>query len=120
MRKYTQECHDLGIAFVYDPSQQLARIDGPTFGEVHGQRTTLTVNEYEYEMVRQKSGLDDAGLLALVDVIVVTLGTAAPRSSARASICSSPPPTPAASPKPTGVGDTWAGLLTSAMASPGM
>ena len=31
----------------------------------------LTVNEYEYEMARQKSGLDEAGMLALVETCLL-------------------------------------------------
>jgi len=113
MRKYAQECRELGIAFVYDPSQQLARIDGPTLVESMAGARALTVNEYEYEMVRQKSGLDDAGLLALVDVIVVTLGARGSKVIGQGFDLFIPAAAASRVAEPTGVGDAYrAGLLT--------
>ncbi|HSN77715.1 MAG TPA: carbohydrate kinase family protein [Anaerolineae bacterium] len=113
MRKYAQECRDLGIPFVYDPSQQLARMDGPVLLESMAGARVLTVNEYEYEMVRQKSGLDEAGLLALVDSIVVTLGAQGSKVINRGFEMLIPAASTAHVVEPTGVGDAYrAGLLT--------
>lgn len=113
MRKYAQECRELGIPFIYDPSQQLARIDGPTLIESMAGARVLTVNEYEYELVRQKSGLDEAGLLALVDAIVVTLGAKGSKVINRGFEMYIPAASTAHVVEPTGVGDAYrAGLLT--------
>ena len=112
MRQYAQECRELGVPFVYDPSQHLARMtDGELLQSMQGARV-LTVNEYEFEMVRRKSGLDVAGMLALVDTIVITRGATGstvigptfrldvPAARARRIV------------EPTGVGDAYrAGLM---------
>ena len=113
MRKYAQECRELGIPFVYDPSQQLARMDGPVLLESMAGARVLTVNEYEYEMVRQKSGLDETGLLALVESIVVTLGAQGSKVINRGFEMFIPAVSTAHVVEPTGVGDAYrAGLLT--------
>lgn len=113
MRKYAQECRDLGLPFVYDPSQQLARLDGPVLVESMAGARALTVNEYEYEMVRQKSGLDETGLLALVDAIVVTLGARGSRVIGQGFELVIPAAGANHVAEPTGVGDAYrAGLLT--------
>jgi adenosine kinase len=113
MRKYAQECRELGIPFVYDPSQQLARMDGPTLVESMRGARVLTVNEYEYEMVRQKSGLDEAALLELVDAVVVTLGAKGSKVIRRGFEMFVPAASTAHVVEPTGVGDAYrAGLLT--------
>ncbi len=113
MRKYAQECRELGIPFVYDPSQQLARLDGPVLVESMAGARALTVNEYEYELVRQKSGLDEAGLLALVDAIVVTLGARGSKVIGQGFDLFIPAADASHVAEPTGVGDAYrAGLLT--------
>lgn len=113
MRKYAQECRELGIPFVYDPSQQLARMDGPVLVESMAGARVLTVNEYEYEMVRQKSGLDERAMLDLVDTVVVTLGAKGSKVISRGFEMLIPAASTAHVVEPTGVGDAYrAGLLT--------
>jgi adenosine kinase len=113
MRKYAGECRQLDIPFVYDPSQQLARMNGQDLVESMRGARVLTVNEYELEMARQKSGLDVDGMLELVDTLIVTRGAGGStvfQPGLRLEI-------PAAHARqladPTGVGDAYrAGLLT--------
>jgi len=113
MVNYAAQCRELGIKFIYDPSQQLARIDRTEFMTSMDGAAILTVNDYELEMAKKLSGLDTEGLLERVGAIVVTRGadgasvfTAdgvehAPNAQARAVV------------EPTGVGDAFrAGLLT--------
>ena len=49
---YAQQCRDLGIKFIYDPSQQLARIDSDEFMSSLEGAAILTVNDYELEMAK--------------------------------------------------------------------
>ena len=74
MVNYAEECRDLGIKFIYDPSQQLARIDRDEFMTSLDGAAVLTVNDYELEMAKKLSGLDTNGLLEHVDAVVVTRG----------------------------------------------
>ena len=61
MLKYADECRALGIRFIFDPSQQLPWLDGPQLRGAMEGAYALTVNDYELEMVKQKTGLTRAG-----------------------------------------------------------
>ena len=74
MSRHAAECRTLGIPFVYDPSQQIARLDGKTLAESAKGAKILIVNEYELAMFKKKTGLDDAGLKTLAEIVIVTLG----------------------------------------------
>jgi adenosine kinase len=113
MRKYAEECRELGLPFVYDPSQQLARMNGRDLVASMRGAKALTVNEYEYEMARQKSGLDEAGMLELVDTIVVTKGAAGSTVIGKTFRLDVPAAHAKQVLEPTGVGDAYrAGLMT--------
>ena len=73
MVNYAEQCRELGIKFIYDPSQQLARIDRTEFMAGMDGAAVMTVNDYELEMAKKLSGLDTDGLLEHVGAIVVTL-----------------------------------------------
>ena len=113
MRTYTKECYELGIPFIFDPSQQLARMDGEQLVEAMRGAQVLTVNEYEFEMARQKTGLDDQGMLELVDTIVVTKAAQGSTVIGRNLCIDVPAAQTDRLVEPTGGGDAYrAGLLT--------
>jgi adenosine kinase len=74
MAKYAQECRELGIPFIYDPSQQVARCPGEELAAGAKGAKILIVNEYEHELFCKKTGLDDAGILRLVETMIITRG----------------------------------------------
>jgi adenosine kinase len=112
MGKYAQECRELGIPFIYDPSQQLARLDGPeVLASLEGARA-LTVNDYELEMIKHKTGLDEAGILQRVALLVVTRGADGASLMSRDCRVDVPAAAPTVLRDPTGVGDAFrAGLI---------
>ena len=112
MVKYARECQELGIPYIYDPSQQIIRLSGEELlAGTRGARL-LIVNEYEFGMIRNKTGLSVKELLALPQATIIT------RGAAGSVICSGdrvhqipvvPPDTLA---EPTGVGDAYrAGII---------
>jgi adenosine kinase len=114
MLKYTEECRQLGIRFIFDPSQQLARFDGEqTLSGMSG-AYGLTVNDYELEMVKQKTGLySEADILERVQILVVTRGADGATLMSRDRRVDVPVARPAAVADPTGGGDAFrAGLIT--------
>ena len=112
MENHTQACRDMGVNFIYDPSQQLARISGDAFMRSVQGAKVLTVNDYELEMAKKLSGLDEAGLLEIVEAIVVTRGPDGASVLTRAGETRVPAAQPEAVREPTGVGDAFrAGLL---------
>lgn len=74
MAQYTEECRQLGIPFIYDPSQQVARVDGAELVYSARGARILVVNSYEYDIFRKKTGLDQEGIFDLVETLIVTRG----------------------------------------------
>jgi len=112
MLKYAGECRELGIRFIFDPSQQLARFDGEQVLSGMTGAYVLTVNDYELEMVKNKTGLDEAAILDRVEMLVVTRGADGASFMSRERRVDVPVAAPQAIVDPTGVGDAFrAGLI---------
>jgi adenosine kinase len=107
MTKYARECRELGIRFIYDPSQQCARSTGEELRAGIEGATILICNDYEFELIRQKTGLDEDAVLGLAEALVVTRGAegATVRVGARRIDVPAVPPLHDAD--PTGVGDAF-------------
>jgi adenosine kinase len=74
MLRHTDECRDLGIPFAADPSQQLARMAGPEIRRlVEGAKYLLT-NDYEWELLLQKTGWTEADVAGRIGIRVTTHG----------------------------------------------
>lgn len=74
MKKYARECQELGIAYLYDPSQQVVRIPGEDLRQGVEGAQSLFVNEYEFELLQKHTGMTAAEIMRVVKVVVVTLG----------------------------------------------
>ncbi|MBY4129840.1 carbohydrate kinase family protein [Rhodococcus fascians] len=74
MTAHTAQCRAAGIPFAADPSQQLARLDGEQAMEMIDGAAYLFTNEYEWALLKQKTGLSDADIADKVDLRVTTLG----------------------------------------------
>ena len=116
MSKYANECRELGVPYIYDPSQQVARVDGDELlAGLTGARV-LILNDYEYSILQKKTGLDEAHLLQRVDTIIVTLGENGSRITTQEQVIEVPVAKPHAVLEPTGVGDAYrAGLIKGLM-----
>ncbi|MCC7209910.1 MAG: carbohydrate kinase family protein, partial [Anaerolineae bacterium] len=113
MVQLVDECIERGIPYLYDPSQQLPRLDGEALrrGVLHCH--TLAVNEYEWNMLSRKIGMEEKDVLRHARVLVRTLGKAGAEifvGDEHHEIPVFPTDTVL---DPTGVGDAFrAGLLT--------
>lgn len=74
MVRHSEECRDRGYAFVADPSQQLARMDGDVVRSLVDGAAYLMTNEYEKELLETKTGYSDSEVLDRVGTRVTTLG----------------------------------------------
>jgi adenosine kinase len=117
MVQYAEECRTLRIPYIFDPGQQCARMSGDELKDgVTGARVVI-VNDYEFELLRQKTRLDEAEILKEAEALIVTRGehgcsiyTVADRSDVGAV-----PPHRIVD--PTGVGDAFRGGLMKGIAS---
>jgi adenosine kinase len=117
MLQYVEECRTLGIPYIFDPGQQCTRMSGAELKEgVVGARLVIC-NDYEFELLRQKTGFDEAAILANAEVLVITRGeqgsSVFTASGARADVPAVPPERIV---DPTGVGDAFRGGLMKGMA----
>jgi len=113
MVKYAAECQELGIPYLYDPSQQIVRLSGDDLQEGLEGCSLLVINDYEFELLRGKTGLSaEAIQSAPTRACVVTLGAEGARIWAKGEIYDIPAVPPKRGNDPTGVGDAFrAGLI---------
>ena len=71
---HTEECRALGLAFAADPSQQLARLSGEEIRKLIDGATYLFTNDYEWDLLLQKSGWSEAQVMNQIGLRVTTLG----------------------------------------------
>ncbi|MBX6749896.1 MAG: carbohydrate kinase family protein [Micromonosporaceae bacterium] len=83
MLRHTEECRERGYAFVADPSQQLARMEGEDIANLIDGAAYLITNEYEKELLETKTGLSDAAVLDRVGLRITTLGAQGVRVTGR-------------------------------------
>ncbi|MEM7534120.1 MAG: carbohydrate kinase family protein [Chloroflexota bacterium] len=74
MINYAQECRDLDIPFVYDPSQQVAFLSGEDLAQSIPGATYLFGNEYELAVIQKKTGWSLDDIRGQVENLVMTLG----------------------------------------------
>ena len=74
MFRHTEECRALGLAFAADPSQQLARLSGDEIRKLIDGATYLFTNDYEWDLLLQKSGWTEAEVMSQIGLRVTTLG----------------------------------------------
>ena len=74
MFQLTEECRTLGLTFAADPSQQLARLSGEEIRTLIDGATYLFTNDYEWDLLLQKSGWSEADVMEQIELRVTTLG----------------------------------------------
>ena len=74
MLRHTEESRFRGFPFAADPSQQLARMEGPEIRQLIEGAAYLFTNEYEAALIQRKTGWGPADILDKVGVRVTTLG----------------------------------------------
>ncbi len=109
MDKYIEECKELGIPYLYDPSQQIVRVDGDTLRNGINGALALFVNEYESELVSKMTGMSKKEILQKVKFMVVTLGNDGAMVYHGDETYHVDPVTPNQIIDPTGAGDAFRG-----------
>ncbi len=74
MMKFPAECRELGIKYLYDPSQQVLRLEGQELARDMEGAYFLFCNDYEFGLISKKTGWDLNQILKHVKVLVVTRG----------------------------------------------
>ena len=74
MNAYVNECKRDGIAYIYDPSQQTIRLSGEELANGLDGCFMLTVNEYEYSLIQERTGFSEEEIKEKAGGILVTKG----------------------------------------------
>jgi adenosine kinase len=109
MVQYAEECAAMGVKYIWDPGQQCARMDGPQLADGVTGAFMVIVNDYEMELLRQKTGMSEAEIVARVPVLVVTRGENGCRIYTRDGVEDVMAVPPSRIEDPTGVGDAFRG-----------
>ena len=96
MIEHASQFAERGTPFIFDPGQGLPMFDGDDLRRFIDLAAWLTVNDYEWEVVRERTGLDAAAAASKVEALIVTHGArGSVVHTGGANIEIPPPPGPA-------------------------
>ena len=112
MLQHARDCAAQGVPFMFDPGQQLPMFSGEELLTFIEQATYLAANDYEFEMVMDRTGLTLEQIAARLDALIVTRGEKGSEIYAGGERYDIPAVPAAQVVDPTGCGDAYrAGLL---------
>ncbi len=112
MAEYARVCRSRGIPYICDPGQSLTAWEGTALAEWIDGSFCLISNDYELELIMDKTGRDKNRLLGMTTMIITTLGEKGSLISTADSGVSIPAARTGDVVDPTGAGDAYrAGLL---------
>ena len=101
-----------GIPFIFDPGQGLPMFNGDDLRAMLGQASWVTVNEYEWQMLQQRTGWSSEDVVQQVKALIVTRGAQGSTIYTPEQEIVVPAAQPQAVVDPTGCGDAYrAGLI---------
>ena len=116
MLQYAGECRALGVAYIWDPGQQCARMSGDELRDGIQGASLVICNDYEYELIREKTGFDAAAIVEQAGTLIITRGEAGCTIREGGVEVSVPAVPPTRIVDPTGVGDAFRGGLLKGLA----
>jgi adenosine kinase len=111
MMQHCDELSAAGIPFIFDPGQGLPMFSGEELKIMIGKAKIVVVNDYEAAMIYEKTGLDRAGVAALVEAFIVTRGAEGSTIIAGGRDIDVPALAVEEAVDPTGCGDAYRGGL---------
>jgi adenosine kinase len=112
MIRHAEQFAAAGIPFIFDPGQGLPMFSAEDLERFVSQATWVTLNEYEWQMVEQKTGWTADGLARRVKALIVTRGAAGSTIHTRDGVMEIAAAPVRALVDPTGCGDAYrAGLI---------
>jgi adenosine kinase len=116
MTQYAEECRTLGIRYIFDPGQQCTSMAGDELsGGIRGAHIVIA-NDYEFELIREKTKLSETDVLAQSSALIVTRGEQGSSiftTDGRIDVAAVKPQRIV---DPTGVGDAFRGGLMKGLA----
>jgi len=116
MVQYAAECRTLRVPFIWDPGQQCARMSGEELADGLEGAAIVICNDYEFELIRQKTGLGEADVLGVAGALIVTRGEHGSEVTTSEGTVHVEAVPPQRIVDPTGVGDAFRGGLMKGLA----
>jgi adenosine kinase len=111
MLDHARQFHEAGIPFVFDPGQGMPMFSGEELLEFMRQADYVTVNDYEGQLLQERTGKKLSELAKLVRALIVTKGVGGSVIYHDAAQTEVPPVQAAEVVDPTGCGDAYRGGL---------
>ncbi|HYL02176.1 MAG TPA: carbohydrate kinase family protein [Steroidobacteraceae bacterium] len=112
MIRHAEQFAAAGIPFIFDPGQGLPMFSAEDLEHFVARARWVTLNDYEWQLVQQRTGWTVAALTARVAALIVTRGAAGSTIHTRAGELAIPAAPARAVVDPTGCGDAYrAGLI---------
>jgi adenosine kinase len=109
---HARQFREAGIPFIFDPGQGMPLFNGADLLGFLDQASYVTLNDYEAELMQERTGQKLEALAKKVDALIVTLGAQGSRVYTDGKTINIPAAKPRAVNDPTGCGDAYrAGLL---------
>ena len=112
MKRLVTECRERDVPFVFDPAHQLPMMDGDDVTNSTTGAWIVIGNDYELELIQERTKRSTKGLLELSQIVVTTLGRHGSRITTREQAVDVPAAPATREADPTGAGDAYrAGLV---------
>ena len=112
MQQHAKEFVEAGIPFIFDPGQGMPMFSGEELLELLELATWATFNDYETELMQERTGLTLEQIAEKVDALVITLGGQGSKIYSQGECIDIPAAKAKELRDPTGCGDAFrAGLL---------
>jgi len=112
MIKHAEQFKKKKIPFIFDPGQGMPMFNGDDLRKFVEEASWVTVNDYEWELLKDRTGWTEKDVTARVDALIVTLGGKGSEIHTKDNTYTIPAATPKSVQDPTGCGDAYrAGLL---------
>jgi adenosine kinase len=115
MIDYPQSCKVKGIDYIFDPGQSIPMLSAKDLSQTIEGCRILICNDYELELIMNKTGLNKEELLKRAGAVIVTLGESGSRIITPAGEIPIPVVKPRKVEDPTGAGDSYRGGLISGL-----
>jgi adenosine kinase len=112
MQLHAEQFKESDIPFIFDPGQGMPMFNGDELLQFIEQATWLTLNDYESELMQERTGLSLEEIANKVDALIITLGGQGSKIYTNGQCIYIRAAKPKAIIDPTGCGDAYrAGLL---------
>jgi len=111
MIEHAKQFAENNIPFIFDPGQGMPMFDGDDLLKFIEQATWVTVNDYEWQLMQERTGLSERQVAERVKALIITKGGEGAVIHSTGEVYNIPPAKVTAVKDPTGCGDAFRGGL---------